>query len=115
MIQFLPAAISALGSVLGGRKERKAQAKADKAALEAQRQQRAWDVEDRDKNRAFDLEDRSARQALLNPYAAYYQGERLAKPVIPEPALAPAPAVIPQRPYGGGREFDRNRIGTQLR
>lgn len=108
------AAVSAVGGMLGARSQKKAQAKADKAALEAQKQQRLWDVEDRDKMRAYDLEDRTARQGLLNPYAQYFKGEKLAKPPVPIAEPTPAP-VVPTRAAGGGERNFNDRYRTQQR
>ena len=104
--------------MFGARSAKKAQDKENKRLLEEQRQQRAWDVEDRDKMRAFDLEDRAARQALLNPYAEYFTGKRLAKPAAPV-AEPEAPVVAPvgmQRSIGGGRsEHEPRYYRTQQR
>lgn len=112
------AAVSAVGGMFAKKSASKAQKKAEQAAIEAQKQQRLWDVEDRDKMRAFDLEDRAARQALLNPYAEYFTGKRLAKPAAPV-AEPEAPVVAPvgmQRSIGGGRsEREPRYYRTQQR
>ena len=109
------AAISAVGGLFGQKSAKKSQQKAEKAALEAQKQQRLWDVEDRDKARSYDLEDRTARQGLLNPYAQYFKGEKLAKPPVPmtEPTVPP-PVVPPISSGGGGRNYN-DRYRTQQR
>ena len=112
------AAISAVGGMFAKKSASKAQKKADQAALEAQKQQRIWDVEDRDKARAYDLEDRAARQSLLNPYAAYFKGTKLAKPVVavamPEPE-APVAAPIGMQGSVGGVGNYNSHFRTQQR
>lgn len=90
------AAVSAVGSLLGARSQKKAEKRAAKERLALMQQQHGWDVEDRDAARKFDLEDRTARQALLNPYAKYFKGERLPAASVIDPAnqKLPSPDLI---------------------
>ena len=115
---FLSAIMSGVGTLFKGRQERKAQDKENKRLLEEQRQQRIWDVEDRDKARAYDLGDRAARQSLLNPYAAYFKGTKLAKPVVavamPEPEAPVAAPIGMQGSVGGGGNYN-SHFRTQQR